>query len=282
MSQRECAGFNWPALAVSAVDPVAGVPEASDVDCASVSPNPLFPCFAAATARRCSHVESVRLPALASGVGQLANVNACSESGLPRVCSARPARNSGEPEALCQSLVAGVAQEAAIEATCPSDTASLRPSGARPVALSPSNDCEPSALPTTGVGQPVEALSDVRRADGRSAQTDRCEGVADTLQVKSNSVEPAVRNRCFNLFAKDSSRSALEDELSPNRPKMTAVGHSRTATGGRERLTRATSRPDLALGRPAGEGKGEGPASDAGEKVTGGIAGEVSGSNIGN
>jgi hypothetical protein len=28
MSQRECAGFNWPSFAVSAVDPIGGIPEA--------------------------------------------------------------------------------------------------------------------------------------------------------------------------------------------------------------------------------------------------------------
>jgi hypothetical protein len=29
MSQRECAGFNWPVLAVSAGEPVTGGPETS-------------------------------------------------------------------------------------------------------------------------------------------------------------------------------------------------------------------------------------------------------------
>ncbi|MCK4132768.1 hypothetical protein HFK86_10470, partial [Ralstonia pseudosolanacearum] len=37
-------------------------------------------------------------------------MNACSLSGLLRVCSARCARNSGEPLAECQSLAFGVAQ----------------------------------------------------------------------------------------------------------------------------------------------------------------------------
>jgi hypothetical protein len=42
-------------------------------------------------------------------------VNACSLSGLPLVCSSRPARNSAEPEALCQSRALGVAQLASVD-----------------------------------------------------------------------------------------------------------------------------------------------------------------------
>lgn len=74
ISQRECAGFNWPPLSIPAQEPI------------SISPDAV--CRA----------------------GPGSNVNACSLSGFPRACSARFARNSGEPLAECQSLAFGVAQ----------------------------------------------------------------------------------------------------------------------------------------------------------------------------
>ena len=42
-------------------------------------------------------------------------------------------------------------------ATCGSATATLRPSGIRPVALIPSQDCDPLLFPTVGVGHPANA-----------------------------------------------------------------------------------------------------------------------------
>jgi len=42
-------------------------------------------------------------------------------------------------------------------ATCGNATATLRPSGIRPVALIPSQDCEPLLFPTVGVGHPASA-----------------------------------------------------------------------------------------------------------------------------
>ena len=75
MSQRECAGFNWPPLSIPASEPVSSSPE-------SVNRAGWLPI----------------------------NVNTCSLNGLPRPCSIRPARNSGVADALFQSLADVVAQ----------------------------------------------------------------------------------------------------------------------------------------------------------------------------
>lgn len=54
-------------------------------------------------------------------------VYACSESGLPRVCSAQPARNSSDPDAECQSRALGVAHELASRAASVSVVPLCRP-----------------------------------------------------------------------------------------------------------------------------------------------------------
>jgi hypothetical protein len=120
----------------------------------------------------------------------------------------------------------------------------------------------------------------MRRADARSRETDRPDGIAFTFQVIVNNVEPAVGNRCFNLFTKEDERLALRDEAKPRRPKMTGIGTPMPATGTTERLTRTTAGPDGAVVGPAGESERGAPAADAGEKVALGKSVEIGGSNI--
>lgn len=50
-----------------------------------------------------------------------------------------------------------------------------------------------------GVGHPVQPLSDVRRADARSAQISRPEGVCLCFQVSVNKVEPSEAVLARNL-----------------------------------------------------------------------------------
>nr|CUV15598.1 protein of unknown function [Ralstonia solanacearum] len=117
MSQRECAGFNWPPPSIAAQKPV------------SISP------------------EAVRR----AGPGR--SVNVCSLKGLPRVCSARCTRNSGEPLAECQSLALGVAQ--------PETNATvLRLLSLLPAALLPFL----AGVPAIGVGQPASGTQPGRRS----------------------------------------------------------------------------------------------------------------------
>ena len=63
-----------------------------------------------------------------------------------------------------------------------------------------------------GVGHPVEPLSDVRRADARSAQIGCCAGVTRSFQVSAYKVEPREAVFAGNLLAKDDWRAALADE----------------------------------------------------------------------
>ena len=79
----------------------------------------------------------------------------------------------------------------------------------------------------------------MRRADARSRDTDRREGVADSFHVSLNKVEPTVPNRCFNLLTKDDARAALLDEMEPVGPKVPLVVHPTTHACHAERLARA-------------------------------------------
>jgi len=58
-------------------------------------------------------------------------------------------------------------------------------------------------LLAVGVGHPIQPLSDVRRADARSAQIgSRC-GISHVFQVSEHSGEPFTSSATCNLFAKD-------------------------------------------------------------------------------
>ena len=98
-----------------------------------------------------------------------------------------------------------------------------------------------------------QSLSDMRRPDARSRDTDRSEGVSFTFQVSLNKIEPSVPNRRFNLFTKDCVRAALADEIEPDRPQVALVCRSFSFAGGTEGLAGAASGPDATVVRPAGE-----------------------------
>ena len=124
MSQRECAGFNWPPLSIPAVEPVSSSPEAVN----RTGPS------------------SVTHPARFACLGNWSNRSDPSDLGA-----------MSAPLSF-QSLVVVVTQPA-IVATCGSATATFRPSGVWPVALRPSKLCDPPELPTVGVGHPAKAAS---------------------------------------------------------------------------------------------------------------------------
>lgn len=90
---------------------------------------------------------------------------------------------------------------------CVSFTRSRRASQAVPVF--------PASI-VLGVGQPLhdepESLPDMRRADARSAEIDRCEGVARSFHVSVYKVEPSEAVLARNLLTKDDWRAALFDE----------------------------------------------------------------------
>jgi hypothetical protein len=143
INQRECAGFNWPVLVVSAEDPVCASPESID---------------------RLGQDDSAAIESVNAGP---------------------------KPHFFPRSALF-----ATISSNVPFGSISL----------------------AVGVGHEVKSLSDVRRADARSRETDRPCGVTDSFQVILNKVEPVMSDRAFNLFAKDDARAADVDEVEIRRP----------------------------------------------------------------
>jgi hypothetical protein len=147
MSQRECAGFNWPPPPIPAEEPVSISPEAT---------SRAGPHIAA-----CVFKPPLRFPSI---------------SRVPFV-----------------SLVAGVSQPAS-HTTRPRSALS----GTSTSGLPPSFQSR-----VVGVGHEPQPLPDVRRADARSAQIRRPDGVALSFQVSLNKVEPPKAVFACNLLAKD-------------------------------------------------------------------------------
>lgn len=164
-----------------------------------------------------------------------------------------------------------------------------------------------------GVGQPVlsdepEALSDVRRADARSAQIGADSGIGHCFQVSLNSAEPQPSVLACNLLAKDDWRAALADKTAKFRPKVTVVRMAITSASEADEMSgfarvaditrAATFRASLSWGRrregragagagpdgsvvgPSGETQGAAPDADACEEVALGIPPQIVGSNI--
>jgi hypothetical protein len=107
----------------------------------------------------------------------------------------------------------------------------------------------------------------VRRADARSAQISRPDGVARSFHVSAYKVEPPEAVPARNLLSKDDWRSADADEMVPVRPKVPLVSLPCSSACRAERLARAGSRPDVAVVGPTGKPQRVAPASDACEEV---------------
>ena len=135
----------------------------------------------------------------------------------------------------------------------------------------------------TGVGQPVEPLSDMGSADAVCAQYDRPAGVAFGLQVCRYSIEPAFANRVCNLLAKDCESPwlaevpTIADEVEEDGPEVALVVFSEAFAGGAEWLAGAGAGAHRSSCWPACELQSEAPAADAGEEVALGVVLEVSG-----
>jgi hypothetical protein len=134
------------------------------------------------------------------------------------------------------------------------------------------------------VFQPLSAkpkpLPNMRRADPRSAQIGKPDGVARGLQVSRYKVGPFQRSRPSNLLAKDVRRLALLDEVEPGRPQVPLVSKPFSLACRAERLARTRSCPYRTVRRPAGKGQGFGPSADAGEEVALAISGKVAGHDV--
>jgi hypothetical protein len=132
------------------------------------------------------------------------------------------------------------------------------------------------------VGHEVQPLPPVRGADRTSSEYTRPDGVAFSLQVATNKVEPAVANRGRNLLSEQDRRAALADEPEPLGPEVPGVSLRGALAGDREGLAGGRTRPDPDPSGEPGEFKGVGPTSDSAEEVAPLMPGQVSGLNIGN
>ena len=243
MSQRECAGFNWPPLSIAASEPVRISPEAV---------SRTGPTIDAAIDKSCGdplrsisdnappNVRTFFSPSAARGVGHPHNATvflllSLFPAALLPFCAGVPAIGVGQPAML---------------ATCGSATDTFLPSGIRPVALIPSHDCDPFAFPAVGVGQPanqhtrprrafngtfccsllsfqsrvvgvghpVVSVADVRSTDARRRERDTPEGVTHAFHVSLYKVDPRICVLARNLLSKESCRLSLRDEVLPGGP----------------------------------------------------------------
>ena len=122
--------------------------------------------------------------------------------------------------------------------------------------------------PVSGNADEVQALTDVRRTDARSAQISSPEGVARAFQVSAYSVEPREAVRACNLLSKDDWRAALLNELEPGGPEVALVVGAFASAGDAEGLAGTRASPDGAAFRPAGESERVLPDPDASKEVS--------------
>jgi hypothetical protein len=120
----------------------------------------------------------------------------------------------------------------------------------------------PVASLTVQVGHPKQPLSDVRRADARSAQIGGPDIISQRFQVSAYSGEPFTSKAACNLFSKYRCRSALGDESKHLGPEVSFVGRRFPFAGDAERLAWARSGPDGPVIGPSGEPEGIVPSSD--------------------
>jgi hypothetical protein len=133
---------------------------------------------------------------------------------------------------------------------------------------------------TRGASGPPQPLSDVRRAEARSAGIDRPDGVVRSFQVSVYKVEPTEAVLARNLFAKDDVRAALRDEVEEGGPEVALVVETSTLAGGAERLTWARTGPNRTLVTPPGAAQGMAPDADPGEEMALGITTKVIGFHV--
>jgi hypothetical protein len=132
-----------------------------------------------------------------------------------------------------------------------------------------------------GVGHPPQTLSDVRRAEARSAQIGGPAGISHVFQINSYSGEPLPAVSACNLLSKYHWRLALGDEAEKSGPEMAFIGMAFVLSSARKRLTRAGTCPDGLIIGPSCKAEGKGPSSNASKKVTLGVTFKVRGFDIG-
>lgn len=143
-----------------------------------------------------------------------------------------------------------------------------------------SGECAGKWSRDCGVGHEPDSLTDVRGTEATSWEYDRPAGVAFTLQVCRNSVEPRDAIRARNLLPKKDVRAALAEEMEEGWPEVPLVSSPSAAACRGERLAGTARGPDGTLVGPSGETEGSGPAADAGEEMELSVLAEIVGSDI--
>lgn len=258
MSQRERAGFNWPPPSIPAEEPVSISPVT--VSRAGPFDMPYRTVDGRSSSRplRCisdKQPSIVRLPlspsaALVVGHPALSNTS--------RAFGSRPSKKAAERTF---SDAVGVAHPA-----CQTTRPSKEFSGTFASGFDPSFQSRVVGV-GVGHGAPVKPLSDVRRAEARSAGISRPDGVARSFQVRAYKVEPSEAVLACNLLAKNDRRAALFDEPVEGGPKVPLVSKPAAFACRAEGLARARAGPDRPVVGPSGAAQGVGPDADAGEEV---------------
>jgi hypothetical protein len=276
ISQRECAGLNWPPLPISASEPVNIAPEAVSragphhCACTSMGVPMRRPCRAFTRTCRASWPAAVSELISPRGVCQPARWTFDPKpQSLPRytpVASvSRCLRAQTTSGCVPGSIAQGVGQPANAAAwlivNCTFDP-SARLSECRSLGLRP-----PLPMLASGVGHPVVAVSDMRGADARSRKRDTPEGVTQGFHVSLYKVDPSVCALSRNLLSKDDCRAALRDEPVEGGPQVPLVSKPISFACRAERLAWAGSGPDRTVVGPSRETQGEAPHADSGEEV---------------
>ena len=131
-----------------------------------------------------------------------------------------------------------------------------------------------------GVGHPIKPLTDMGRADARSAQIGGPAGISQCFQISAYSGEPFTSIRIRNLFSKRNCRAALGDEAVKSGPQMSLIGMALALSRARKRLTRTGAGPGVPIIAPSGEPEGERPSTESREEMGLGITAEIVGLHV--
>jgi len=167
-----------------------------------------------------------------------------------RACISGELSNTGP--ASFPSRLEGVAQLASCACSdrLVSDIPSRDPWAAARLLRARNCSAVPPASWLAGVAHPVQSLSDMRRADARSAQIRRPDGVTRSFQVSENNVEPLEASWARNLLSNDDCRAELADESEELGPEVPRVLELRLLAGRGEGLAGTRAGDDRAVVGP--------------------------------
>jgi len=141
---------------------------------------------------------------------------------------------------------------------------------------------EPFESCTVGVGHPIQALSDMRSTDARSADIGCFAGVIRFFQVSLYSVEPSEPVLACNLLAKNDRRSLRGNEAVEIGPEVALIIEPSALSCGAEGLAGAGACPNRSIVWPSCKPQGVRPDADACEEMALRESSKVVGSDINN